>query len=143
MEYWEILLIAGVVLLAAEIAVPGFILGAIGISLCFTGLCALFGLGPIPLLIIFSITLLISFLLLRPFVKKYLYRKNEMKTNSDAFTGRTAKVTKRIEGNTSIGSVKLDGVEWQAKASDETVIEVGEDVVIERTESIILIVNKK
>lgn len=143
MEYWELLLIAGVVLLVAEIAVPGFILGAIGLSLCFTGLCALFDLGPIPLLIIFSITLLISFLLLRPFVKKYLYRKNEMKTNRDAFAGKIAKVTKRIEGNTAMGSVSIDGVEWQAKASDESIIEVGDNVVIERTESIILIVNKK
>lgn len=87
----------------------------------------------------FALITLLSLILTRPLVKKWISVTPE-KTNLDAAIGKTAIVIKKIDVN-ELGRVKVDGKEWTAKG--EQLINKGEKVIILRIEGVKLIVKKK
>jgi len=87
----------------------------------------------------FALITLLSLVLTRPLVKKWLKIIPE-KTNLDAAIGKTALVIKQIDIN-EFGRVKVNGKEWTAKA--EELIKEGERVKILGIEGVKLIVKKK
>lgn len=87
----------------------------------------------------FALITLLSLILTRPLVKKWISVTPE-KTNLDAAIGKTAIVIKKIDVN-ELGRVKVDGKEWTAKG--EQLIKKGEKVIILRIEGVKLIVKKK
>ena len=91
---------------------------------------ALFGLSVQVQLVLF---LAVSFVLLiftKPFVSRFVNRDTE-RTNADGLIGKKGKVTAQIDNAMSAGAVVVSGQEWTARsAKEETVIPVGETVVI-------------
>ncbi|MBO4281869.1 MAG: NfeD family protein [Bacteroidales bacterium] len=138
--YW---LIAAILLIIIEIFTAGF--GA----LCFafgalgSALASWAGLSMSWQLVIFAVISLLAFVFVRPFVLKFLTRKNqEVKTNADALIGRKAIVTERIDPVQHSGRVKVDGDEWKAVSENGTPIESGAEVEITARESIIVTVRR-
>lgn len=56
----------------------------------------------------------------RPFVKKYLLNK-KVKTNYQSVIGEVAKVTEKIDNFNQTGAVFVDGKEWTARSTDNSV----------------------
>ncbi|MBQ8099594.1 MAG: NfeD family protein [Bacteroidaceae bacterium] len=95
-------------------------------------------------LIVFAIISLMAFLFIRPGLLKHLNARSATrpKTNVDALIDRKAKVVERIAGSHQLGRVAIDGDNWQALSADEAPIEVGEQVIVESIDSIILTVRR-
>lgn len=77
---------------------------------------------------------------LRPLVKKYL-RNDVTPTNVSAVVGKTCLVTDRIDNLRATGTVKVNGVIWTARSSDDSVIEPDTLVRVDRVEGVKLYVS--
>ena len=135
-------LIAMIVLLIVEAAVPGlisiwFALGSLG------GLVtALLG-GPVWLQIGWFILLsVLSLILTRPLVRKYVNSRVKP-TNADMMIGRDCVVTEDIDNLKGSGAVSISGKVWTARMeSEEEQARAGEVVKVLRIEGVKLIVSK-
>ncbi len=78
--------------------------------------------------------------LTRPIAKKYLNTK-KIKTNYQSVIGEVAKVTETIDNYNQTGVVFVDGKEWTARSTEDTVImEAGSLVKVASVEGVKLIV---
>lgn len=90
----------------------------------------------------FVIVSVATLVLTRPLVKRYVDSRS-VATNADRSIGRTAVVTERIDNLAATGAVKLDGVVWTARSTDDAVaIETGEHVTVRAIEGVKLIVER-
>ena len=107
-------------------------------SLCaFT--CSYFTDNIVIQLAVFAVTTLISLLLTKPFLEKFL-KTNKQLTNYDGIIGQIGLVTKDIKKHEN-GRVKIEGKDWMAISKDE--IKKGNEVEILQIEGVKLIVRKK
>lgn len=144
MEVYQIWLLIAAVFVVIEIFTSGFAVACFSVGCVFGAILAACDLSLTWQVVAFAVGTLLAFVLIRPVVMKYLDKRtndNHVKTNMDNIIGKTAVVTERIEAN-GYGRVKIDGDDWKAQTSDGTAAEVGEHVVIESYESIILTVKK-
>ena len=90
----------------------------------------------------FVIVSVATLVLTRPLVKRYVDSRS-VATNADRSIGRTAVVTERIDNLAAAGAIKLDGVVWTARSTDDAVaIETGERVTVRAIEGVKLIVER-
>ena len=90
----------------------------------------------------FVIVSVATLVLTRPLVKRYVDSRS-VATNADRSIGRAAVVTERIDNLAATGAVKLDGVVWTARRTDDAVaIETGERVTVRAIEGVKLIVER-
>ena len=90
----------------------------------------------------FVIVSVATLVLTRPLVKRYVDSRS-VATNADRSIGRAAVVTARIDNLAATGAVKLDGVVWTARSTDDAVaIETGERVTVRAIEGVKLIVER-
>lgn len=90
----------------------------------------------------FVIVSVATLVLTRPLVKRYVDSRS-VATNADRSIGRAAVVTERIQNLAATGAVKLDGVVWTARSTDDAVaIETGERVTVRAIEGVKLIVER-
>lgn len=90
----------------------------------------------------FVIVSVATLVLTRPLVKRYVDSRS-VATNADCSIGRAAVVTERIDNLAATGAVKLDGVVWTARSTDDAVaIEAGERVTVRAIEGVKLIVER-
>ena len=136
-------LVAMVVLLIVEAMVPGLISIWFAIGALAALISALFH-APLWLQLVwfFAISIL-TLVLTRPFVKKYV-NSRVTPTNADVVIGKDAVVTEKIDNLHAQGAVMLDGKVWTARMDQESEIaEAGETVRVLRIEGVKLIVDKK
>ena len=136
-------LIAMVILLVVEAMVPGLISIWFAIGTLAALISALFH-APVWLQLVwfFAISIL-TLVLTRPFVKKYV-NSRVTPTNADVVIGKDAVVTERIDNLHAQGAVMLDGKVWTARTEKEQVtVEAGETVRVLRIEGVKLIVEAK
>ena len=93
----------------------------------------------LPIFIVSSILLLIA---TRPLVKKKIMAEKE-KTNAARVIGKTAIVKESITPDKFSGIVVVGGQVWSAVSADGSVIEAGDEVVIEAIEGVKLVVAAK
>ena len=90
----------------------------------------------------FVIVSVATLVLTRPLVKRYVDSRS-VATIADRSIGRAAVVTERIDNLAATGAVKLDGVVWTARSTDDAVaIETGERVTVRAIEGVKLIVER-
>lgn len=90
----------------------------------------------------FVIVSVATLVLTRSLVKRYVDSRS-VATNADRSIGRAAVVTERIDNLAATGAVKLDGVVWTARSTDDAVaIETGERVTVRAIEGVKLIVER-
>ena len=76
----------------------------------------------------------------RPIAKKYLLNKKE-KTNYQSIIGMVAKVTEKIDNYNQTGTAFVEGKEWTARSTEDTVImEAGTLAKVAAIEGVKLIV---
>lgn len=92
-------------------------------------------------IVLFAVVSVIVMVLVRPFAMKVVNR-DRVQTNIEEVIGKTAVVIKRIDNRAGEGTVRFRGVEWTARSTDEEVIEIDEDVVIESVSGVKLIVRR-
>ncbi len=78
----------------------------------------------------------------RPLVKKVTKRKSTP-LNADRCIGQTAIVTQKIDNVMGTGEAKVSGTVWTARSADDSVIEEGKTVSVEKIEGVKLIVKEK
>ena len=135
-----------VVALVVFLIVEAVTAGLVSIWFVFGSLvaliCAALG-AAVWLQIFWSVIVSVATLVLtRPLVKRYVDSRS-VATNADRSIGRAAVVTERIDNLAATGAVKLDGVVWTARSTDDAVaIETGERVTVRAIEGVKLIVER-
>ena len=132
---------ATVVFILLELATVGLA----SIWFAFGALCALIAaaLGAQLWLqiILFFIISVITLILTRPLVKKYINGKTH-RTNADRVLGTTAIVKEAVDNLAGTGAVFADGKVWSARSTDGTSIEPGALVTVCEIQGVKLIVEK-
>ena len=144
MTVWQIWLLVAAVFVVIEICTSGFAVACFSVGCVFGAILAACDLSLTWQVVAFAIGTFLAFIFIRPFVMKIIDKKTNdsgVKTNMDNIIGKTAVVTERIDEN-GYGRVKIDGDDWKAHSNDGSAIEVGEKVIIESYESIVLTVKK-
>ena len=93
-------------------------------------------------ILLFVIVAVVLLIFTRPLAVKHLDAKTE-KTNAEALVGQTAIVLSEIDNLKETGLAKINGMEWTARATDDTtIIPEGEAVRIVEIQGVKLIVEK-
>jgi membrane protein implicated in regulation of membrane protease activity len=91
----------------------------------------------IVLFVLVSVALLIF---TRPITVKY-FNKSRTRTNADRAIGEHAVVAEKIDNLLGVGRVMIKGVDWSARAEDDTkMYDVGQTVTVVRIEGVTAIV---
>ncbi len=90
----------------------------------------------------FAAGTILAFIFLRPVLLRWFSgKRRDEPTNTDAMIGRMVKVVEKIDSEARTGRITIDGVTWQAVASDgKTTYEVDQIVIIKEINSIVLTV---
>ncbi|MCB0815280.1 MAG: NfeD family protein [Flavobacteriales bacterium] len=131
---------AAILLLIAEIFVPGFFLLCLGIGCAGGSVAAALGGGEGVQLLAFSAASLASFFALRPLLIKRFWKDGGLRTNADALVGRRARVTQDFDPALRLGRVAIDGDDWRAECTVDRMLRTGDLVQVLRVESNTLIV---
>lgn len=122
-------LIAGVLLIGAEVLSGEFVLVMLGAAALGAAGASALG-APLPVdAVVFAVLGLGLIFLARPALKRRLRLPHELKTNVDALVGKHALVESTVDAHG--GQVRIEGALWSARAFDETqVIEAGQTVTV-------------
>ena len=141
MEQMEIIWLAlTAVLLIIEIATLGLTTIWFAAGALFAFFAALLGRNQGIQIGVFVVVSVVLLFFTRPLAVKYLNTKT-IKTNTEALVGKTARVIVDINNLKSQGQVVINGLEWTARSSDDTVVfKIGDAVTIVGIEGVKLIV---
>lgn len=121
----------------AQLVSIWFLIGAIAALIA-----AFFGANLIIQIIVFIAVSVLALVITRPLVKKYINPKKEH-TNADRVIGQVGIVAEDIDNIKATGQVKADGKIWTARATDNSIIPSGCEVIIEKIDGVKLIVKNK
>lgn len=136
--------LAGIAFIFFEFIIPGLVIAFFGLGAIFTGiLTTIFDISIAVQVLIFSVSSIISIILLRKYFTKIFAGKELNAKDDENFNiemGKIVPVIELIEPNVIGGKVKYQGTLWPAKA-DHT-ISPGDSVEIIGRDNITLIVKK-
>lgn len=138
---WTIWIVIGIVLIIAEMFTPGFFLALIGLACLAAGAVAVFTNGFFLSFLVFSVVSVLLLLLLRPVCVKYFY-KGATSSNVDALIGKEFLVETTINNDLDQGYIKSNADYWKARSLEQTVIEKGERVRVDKVEGATVYVKK-
>ena len=88
-----------------------------------------------------AIVTLLAFVLVRPFILKFLSKKRDnILMNADAIVGSVGRVSEKIDSNFGTGRVAINGDDWKAISNDGSIIEKGANVKVISRNSLIITV---
>ena len=116
------------VLLIIEIMTLGLTTIWFAAGALFAFLTALLGLNQGIQIGVFVVVSVVLLFFTRPWAVKYLNTRT-VKTNTEALVGKSARVIADINNLKSEGQVVINGLEWTARSSDDTIIFRTGDVV--------------
>lgn len=142
---WQVWVIIALLLFILEIFTSGFAVICFSVGGLGGAVAAACGLGIVWQIAAFALFGGLAFLLVRPLLLKWFYRKDKQNdaTNADAMLGKTARVGQPVSNLGGNGTVFIYGEEWQAVSEDGSPIATGETVEITAREGLTLIVRKK
>ena len=138
------LIVIGILLIIAEMSIPGFFIAVPGTAMLIVGILVL--IFPGILNTIWAPIIGVSVALGAMGITIYVYRRlakptgPPVTTSADSLIGKEGIVIKRIIPNSYSGKVKIGSDVWSATASDE--IEEGERVRIIKVEGVHLYVER-
>jgi membrane protein implicated in regulation of membrane protease activity len=136
--FWAV---AFVILTVVELSTYQLVSIWFALSSLLSLLCAVLGFGIEVQVIVFLLASTILLIATRPFIRKFLKNRN-VPTNVELDIGKVAVVIEEINNGIS-GRVRLNGVDWAARSTDNSVINVGENVTVEQIDGAKLIVKNK
>ena len=129
MDEWVAWVIVAVVFAVGEILTLGFFLGPFAIAAAVAAIVSAAGAPLVVSGLVFLLGSGVTFLGLRPVVRRHGHMPAQLRTGTAALVGKTATVVERVDGDG--GCVKLEGEMWSAKAYlDDEVIEPGARVQV-------------
>lgn len=133
---------AGLALLMmiAEIFVPGFFLFCIGIGCIAASIAAGLGFGAAAQLLAFSAFALLAFFTVRPVLMKRFWKKGHVAMNADALVGMRGHVSQDFDPGLRLGRVQVGGDDWRAECTTDAPLRTGDLVEVVRVDSNTLIV---
>ena len=139
MQYWQILIIAGVIFLLIEIFAPMVFFLNFAIACFITAIIAIFIVDLNYLVPAFLILSALFLIFLRPLLIK---KGNGTKKTGveEKYIGKIAKVTDTITSNS--GVISIYNERWEARSENDEEIPVGVEVKIIRNESLLLYVEQ-
>lgn len=139
MQYWQLLLFVGFILIIIEMIAPMMFFLNLAFACFVTAFVAFFVKDwniLIPVFVVFSAIFL---LFLRPLLIRN--KENEKKTGvEEKYIGKVAKAKETITSNS--GVISIYNERWEARSESGEEIPAGSDVKIVRNESLILYVEK-
>lgn len=91
-------------------------------------------------IVVFLVVSILMLLFTRPIAVKY-FNSKRIKTNYESVIGSVAKVTQTINNYNATGVVVVAGVEWMARAADDSyIINSGSRVIVKEVSGVKLIV---
>ncbi len=140
---WYIWLIAAGIFFIAEIMTVGFMIFWLGIAALVVTVISLFVDNVFIQMAIFVVLSTILLLLTRPFVDKFVTKKDDkVATNAFSIIGKEAKVIKKTDSVTKLGQIKVGTETWTAKDTNDGVLEEGEIVKVDSIDGVKAIVSK-
>lgn len=135
---WAAAIIAFGVLEAvtAQLVSIWFVIGAIGAFIA-----ALFDASITVQVIIFIAVTIVALIVTRPLVKKFVHPKKQA-TNADRVLNQKGIVVEEINNIKATGQVKVDGKVWSARSTDNSIIDVNEEIIIKEISGVKLIVER-
>lgn len=135
---WATAIIAFGVLEAvtAQLVSIWFVIGAIGAFVA-----ALFDASVTVQVIIFIAVTIVALIVTRPLVKKFVHPKKQA-TNADRVLNQKGIVVEEINNIKATGQVKVDGKVWSARSTDNSIIDVNEEIIIKEISGVKLIVER-
>jgi inner membrane protein len=133
----------GLVLFLLELVIPGFFLFFFALGAWLTALvCLIVDPGINVQLIVFTVTSVISLLLLRKIIRKKFFQEKITQSDEieDEFTGKEALVVSTIEPGVN-GTVEFKGTTWKAESG--SILNPGQSVIIIAKQNFKLIVKPK
>ena len=76
----------------------------------------------------------------KPFVKKFIDKDSNVKTNAYSIEGKVGKVTVDIEPIEGKGQIKVNGEVWSARSEENEIIPKDTEVIIEKIDGVKAIV---
>ena len=139
MEYWQLLIVTGIIFIVIEIFTPVMFFLNLALACFVTAVVALYVVDwniLVPVFVAFSAIFL---LFLRPLLVRS--RENGQKTGvEEKYIGNTAKVVETVTSNG--GVVSIYDERWNARSNSGEELPVGAEVRIVKNESLLLYVEK-
>lgn len=120
----------------AQLVSIWFVIGAIGAFVA-----ALFDASVTVQVIIFIAVTIVALIVTRPLVKKFVHPKKQA-TNADRVLNQKGIVVEEINNIKATGQVKVDGKVWSARSTDNSIIDVNEEIIIKEISGVKLIVER-
>ena len=137
MNLWQLLCVVGIFFVILEMFTPSLFFLNFALAAFITSGIYVFVENPYHLAIIFVVLSFLSFVFLRPVLKKSLEKNKETGVNCK-YVGQIAKVEKEVTETS--GVVSIYGERWEARSENGNIIPQGSEVKIIRNESIIMYV---
>lgn len=135
-------LIIALLFFIIEFLTPGiFLFSCFGIGAIVALIVSLLTRSLLVQCTIFAVSSILSIYLLKPVLMKLLMPLT-LKTNVDSLINKKGVVIEKIEGQRSMGIVKVDNELWRAVSEDGSIIDKDEEVVVVRVNGAHLIVKK-
>ena len=124
-----------ILMVIAEIFVPGFFLVCLGIGCVGASAVAALGFGPATQLITFSALSLVAFFTIRPILMKRMWKDNGVRTNVDALIGQSGRGKEDFQTGVRLGRVDVGGGEWGGESTTAKALHLGELGAVVRVEN--------
>lgn len=128
------------IMMIAEIFVPGFFLLCLGIGCVGAAIADFLGAEAAGQLVAFSSVSLLAFFTIRPVMMKRFMNDTGVRTNVDALLGQRGKVSQDFDPGLRLGRVAVGGDDWRAECVNDHPLKVGDLVKVVRVESNTVIV---
>jgi membrane protein implicated in regulation of membrane protease activity len=120
MDPWVFWVILAVILAAGEVASLSFFLAPFAVGAIAAALLDGAGVGAIGQFAAFLASSLLLLAIVRPIARRHVSMPPQLRTGTAALVGETAVVLERISNDEDVGSVRLKGQVWTARAYDDT-----------------------
>lgn len=137
---WKIWLVLSGIFVIIEIVNLSFFIFWFALGALIAMVVSLF-IDSLPLQIaIFVVSSTILLFATKPFVKKFIDKDSNVKTNAYSIEGKVGKVTVDIEPIEGKGQIKVNGEVWSARSEENEVIPKDTEVIIEKIDGVKAIV---
>jgi membrane protein implicated in regulation of membrane protease activity len=131
MDSWVLWVVIACVFGFGELHTNGLFLAPFALGALLAALLSVAGAGSLVVTVAFFASALGVLLVLRPLAVKHRRSTPAIRTGTAALVGKPAVVLERIANHEGMGSVKIGGEVWTARAYDEDdVIETGQRVEV-------------
>jgi membrane protein implicated in regulation of membrane protease activity len=131
MGSWVLWTIVAAAFTLGELHTNSFYLAPFAVGGAIAAVLAALGAGGLVAVIAFAAAAILFLLLLRPIAVRHRESAPTLRTGAAALIGQPALVVERIANREGVGTVKIGGEVWTARAFDEEqVIAAGEQVEV-------------